>query len=307
VNKFFQTLLRQFFLFLILPIFIFSSSGHYYHTIFLDKKNPFFRESLVSLPFLPSYPVRTSTTPLSNLTAKSVFIFDLDSKVQLFEKNSQNKLPPASLTKLMTALVVLENCNVNSVVTVGKVAKNGSVMGLLEGEKITVEALLYGLLLPSGNDAAYELAKSCLGSVEYFVYSMNNKAQNLGMKDTHFTNPAGFDDPNHYSSAQDLAILAQESLKNETISKIIKTRVINVTDISGRIEHKLVNLNELLNNPEVLGIKTGKTEASGENLILARRKNGHTIVVIILGSQNRFAEGKIISDWVFNNFKWLNF
>jgi len=307
VNKFCQILLRKPFLFLILPIFIFSPGSGYYQTIILGNKDPLFREAPIKLPPTPSYPIKNSTFEMPLVSAKSVYAFDPDSQVSLFEKNTQENLRPASLTKLMTALVVLEHCDPKTIITVGKISENGSLMGLVEGERITIESLLYGLLLPSGNDAAYVLAEGCLGSVEHFVYSMNRKAQYLGMKNTHFTNPAGFDNPNHYSNARDLAILSQESLKNEMISKIIRTKALDVTDISGQMVHGLENLNELLDNPEVLGIKTGRTQAAGENLILARKKNGHTVIVIILGSQDRFSEGRLISDWIFKNFDWRNF
>jgi D-alanyl-D-alanine carboxypeptidase len=307
VNNFCQVLLPKPLLFLILPIFIFNSSGNYYQTITLDKKDPLFKEIPIEFAPISSYPIKNSFAPIANVSARAIYAFDLDSQVMLLEKNSQERLPPASLTKLMTAIVVLENCDPKKVITVGKLSKNGSLMGLIEGESITVESLLYGLLLPSGNDAAYALAKGCLGSVEHFVYSMNEKAQYLGMKNTHFVNPAGFDHPHHYSTVKDLAVLSREALKNGLISKIIKTKKLRTTDISGQIVHELENLNQLLNNPEVLGIKTGRTQKASENLILAREKNGHLIIVIILGSQDRFAEGRLLSDWVFANFTWRNF
>ncbi|OGD85773.1 hypothetical protein A2Z23_02675 [Candidatus Curtissbacteria bacterium RBG_16_39_7] len=307
MNIFCRVLLRRFSLFLILPFFIFNSAGSYYQTITLDKKAPLFRDIPIKLPPIFSYPTKNLIAPTPVVSAKSVYSFDLDSQVPLFEKNSQEKLPSASLTKLMTAIVVLENCDPKKVVTVGKISKNGSVMGLVQNESITMDSLLYGLLLPSGNDAAYVLAAGCLGSVEQFVYSMNKKAINLGMEDTHFVNPAGFDNPNHYSTAKDLTIISREAFENETIREIMRTKEIKVTDVSGQIVHELKNLNQLLANPEVLGIKTGRTQAAGENLILARKKNGHTVIVIILGSENRFSEGRLISDWIFANFSWRDF
>lgn len=302
-----RILLRRSLLCLILPVFIFNSGGGYYQIITLNKKDPIFRESPTELPPMPSYPAKNSISPSPFVSAKSIYAFDLNSGTLLLEKNSGDKLPPASLTKLMTALLVLENCDPKKVITVGKLAKNGSLMGLVQGERISIESLLYGLLLPSGNDAAYVLAGGCLGSVEHFVYSMNLKVKMLGMKDTHLTNPAGFDNQNHYSNARDLAVLAREVLKNELISKIVRTKTLRVTDTLGQTLHELENLNQLLDNPEVLGIKTGRTQAAGENLILAREKNGHSIVVIILGSEDRFGEGRLISDWIFKNFNWHNF
>lgn len=307
MKSFRRIFFKRFALFLILPILVFDTGGSYYHVVNLEIADPIFRKAPIELISVPAYPIKKSFVSFPEVSAKSLYALDLESHVSLLEKNVQDRLPTASLTKLMTALVVLDYCDPKKVVTVNQLPKDGSLMGLFPGEKVTVESLLYGLLLPSGNDAAYALAENCPGSVEQFVYSMNQKAQFLGMKNTHFTNPAGFDDVGHYSTAYDLAILATESLKNELISKIIKTKAFIVTDAGGQAVHQLKNRNDLLSNPEVLGIKTGKTQKAGENLILARKKEGHTIIVIILGSKNRFSEGQLISDWIFGNFSWHNF
>jgi len=306
VINFSQVLLRRSLLLFILPVFIFNSGGGYYQTIILEKKKPLFREDASHLSISLSFPIKKTKNSTPSASAKSVYALDSESRTLLFEKNSNKRLAPASLAKLMTALVTLDYCDPKKTIHVRKVPTNGSLMGLVEGEEITIESLLYGLLLPSGNDAAYVLAESCRDSVEQFVYSMNMKALSLGMKNTHFTNPAGLDESENYTTAYDLAILAQESLKNNLIAKIVKTKEIEITDGSGHKIHQLKNLNELLGNQEFVGVKTGKTQAAGENLIVARRKNNHTIILIILGSENRFADGKLISDWIFDNFQWVD-
>lgn len=248
-------------------------------------------------------PKRTFSEPAPELSAKSVLVIDYASGTTLFEKGSDIKIPPFSLTKLMTALVVLENCRPQDSVKIKRVQKNGTQMGLAIGDDLSVLALLYGLLLPSGNDAADVLARGCSNSIEDFVYSMNLKATDLGMKDTHFTNPSGLESKNHYSTAKDLFLLAQGAISNALISEIVKTKEKEVFDISGKKSYVLKNINKLLGKDGVFGVKTGRGSL-GENLILGVEHDSHKIIIIVLSSEERFLEAEKISGWIFKSYRW---
>lgn len=240
-------------------------------------------------------------------TAKSAVVIDAKTNIVLFEKNSNLKHLPASTTKLMTTLVALEQCLPTQIVTITEIEREGTQMGLEIGDRVSVENLLYGLLINSGNDAAFVLAKACSDSPDHFVVSMNRKAKNLGMVDTHFMNPAGFDNNFQYSTALDLAKLANASISNPLISKIVATKSTVVTD-AGKIKtYYLENVNELLGVVDgIEGVKTGQTEGSLENLITRTTRGGNSIVVAILGSNDRFGESKQLIEWAFKNYQWVN-
>lgn len=256
---------------------------------------------------LQKYPAPSATyQEAPKITATSVVIIDFKGDISLFEKNPNLKHFPASTTKLMTALATLENCSPQTVVTVDQVQKEGTQMGLATGDKVTVEHLLDGLLIASGNDAAYALANSCSGSYQLFIQSMNQKAKDLEMANTHFVNPAGFDDDLQYSTAWDLTKLAKVAVANPLIAKIVATKSTVVTDLTGSKTYYLENVNKLLGIDGVEGIKTGQTEGSLENLITKATRNGNSVIVVILGSQDRFGETKQLIDWVFNNYQWEN-
>ncbi len=241
------------------------------------------------------------------LSAQAATVIDNKTGVTLFEKNPDLKHLPASTTKLMTALVALENCLPQTVVKVGFVEQEGTKMGLAAGDQLTAESLLYGLLVPSGNDAAFVLAYSCGNSYLGFIADMNKKAKDLGMVNTHFVNPAGFDSPLQYSTARDLTKLSRAAVANPLISKIVATRSIVVNDITGTKTYYLENVNKLLGKiPGVEGVKTGQTEGSLENLVAKTTRGGNTIITVVLGSQDRFGEtGKLI-EWAFKNHKWIS-
>lgn len=237
--------------------------------------------------------------------AKSVVVLDAKTGDVLYEKNPTSRLLPASTTKLLTALTALENCSLDQIVTVDYVEKEPTQMGLFYGDKLTVESLLYGLLVSSGNDAAYVLAYSCSPSVADFVSNMNEKARQLGLKNSLFTNPAGFDDPGEYSTAKDLAILARAAVTNPLIAKIVATKTTVVTDVTGNRSYYLENVNKLLGNVDgVDGIKTGQTEGALGNLITKTERNGNIIVTVVMGSVDRFEDSKALIEWAFKNYHW---
>jgi D-alanyl-D-alanine carboxypeptidase len=207
----------------------------------------------------------------------------------------------------MTALIILDKYSLDDVFTVKSVITDGRVMNLVQGEKLTVESLLYGTLVHSANDAAYALAENYPGGVQEFVNQMNKKAKELGLNNTNFTNPVGFDDPNHYTTANDLVALSVYAFQNKTIDKIVSTKSITVSDTTYTYFHELHNVNQLLGKVAgIAGLKTGYTQNAGEVLISVVKKNGESVLFAVLKSADRFGETEKLIDWVFNNFKWLH-
>ena len=239
-------------------------------------------------------------------SAKSILIKDLGCDCTLFEKNSKIRLPIASTTKIMTALVASEYFAANSNLTVKDAAGiSGSTVNLSRGETLSFRSLLYGLLLNSGNDAAFAIAENYSGGVDSFVEAMNKKAKDLNLQNTHFDNPAGFDSNNHFSSAEDLAIIAEESLKNSQLARIFATKETEVLSLDKKFSHKLFNLNKLLSSVVgVLGIKTGTTSLAKENLVGLVERNEHRIITVVLGSDDRFRETTNLIEWTYQNFTW---
>lgn len=239
------------------------------------------------------------------LTAKAAVVMDVASEAILFSKDEKTQLWPASTTKVMTALVVLDSYNLEDIVEIKSPISDGSRMGLIEGEKITVENLLYGLLIQSANDAAYALASYHVNGAGEFVGLMNQKATEIGLENTHFIDPAGFDNQKQFTTASDLAKLALVAMKNRTIAKMVGIPQITVSDTDYIHFHKLRTVNQLLGSvPGVAGIKTGQTENAKENLINLTKRDGKEILTVILGSDDRFGETKTLTFWSFDNFEW---
>ncbi len=245
--------------------------------------------------------------PAPQLTARSATVIDNSTGITLFEISPDIRHLPASTTKLMTALIALENCLPQSQITASFIQKEGAQMGLSEGDSLTVEGLLYGLLVPSGNDAAYVLAYSCANSYDDFIRAMNKKAKELGMLNTHFANPAGFDDQFQYSTARDLTKLARAAVASPLISKIVAAKSVVINDATGTKTYYLENVNKLLGVVAgIEGVKTGQTEGSLENLVTKTTRDNHTIITVVLGSHDRFGESKNLIEWAFGNHQWLN-
>jgi len=260
--------------------------------------------------FLPApapYPVNQKVSEPPELSANSIMAIDVDSMAILYEKNADQKHSPASTTKIMTATVALENYSLDQVltVTVESVKVEGNLIKLVPSEQMTVENLLYGLLVGSGNDAALVLAENFQGGTLDFVVAMNKKAQDWKLANTHFTNPVGFDEEGLFSTARDLARLAIIAIKNPLIGQIVSTPGIVITDVSGQKTHFLKNTNELLGRVAgIYGVKTGWTENAGECLITLAERNGEKVVTVILGSKDRFGETQKLIEWIFQNFTW---
>lgn len=240
------------------------------------------------------------------LSAQSVVVLDLDSNTSLYEKNPDLLLLPASITKLVTALVALESFDPNAVFTFDGQFIDGQKMGLVKDESVRVIDLINALLVYSANDAAYLLAKNYPGGVQGFVSAMNKKAIDLGAFNTHFENPTGFDGGNHKTTARDLVLIAKAALENSEIKAIVRKKEINIESVDGQMKHHLVNTNKLLGEVNgVLGLKTGWTENARENLITYYEKDDHRLLFILLGSQDRFGETKELIDWVNSSYDWL--
>lgn len=277
---------------------------------FFSKKLPLENENLEKL--LPSpapYPQNSEGTSAPDLTAKSAVIIDVDSDVILFDRNANIATSPASTTKIMTALVSLENYRLDQIIEIKDLEKvEGQKMKLFSGEKITVENLLYGLLVASANDAALILARNFPNGEAGFVWAMNQKAKELGLTGTNYKNPVGYDDPDHYSTALDLAKLAIFAMKNSEFAKIAGTQKIIIYDVTGTIPYPISNVNTLVGKlPGVKGVKTGWTQQAGECLVTFIEQDGRKIVTVVLGSEDRFKETEELIKWVFENFTWKNF
>ncbi|MBI4062538.1 D-alanyl-D-alanine carboxypeptidase [Candidatus Gottesmanbacteria bacterium] len=289
----------------LLAVFVLLSPGQNVYTTATVAKPSLFRLSF-PIPSPAPYPVNVGGFyPGSEITASAIVIVDVDSSVVMFERNANLLLSPASTTKIMTALVALDTYDLDEVLTVKNLLTDGQSMKLVVGEKLTVENLLYGTLVASGNDAAFVLADNYPGGVDAFVVAMNEKAKKLKLTKTHFTNPMGFDDAGHKMSAMDLANLARVALANPTVSKMVAIPQITISDVSHTYYHPLTNINELLGKiPGVGGIKTGWTEEAGENLVTLVERNGHNVILVVLHSDDRFAETTALIDWIFGNFRW---
>lgn len=244
-----------------------------------------------------------STFPL--LSAQAVVAIDLETRTTLYEKNSSAPFLPASTTKIVTALTAMDFYPPDLVLEVGKVSVEGQKMKLVEGEKLRVIDLLYGLLIYSANDAAEVLAANFPGGRDFFVTSMNLKAKKYGLENSYFTNPSGLDGASQVTTALDLAKISEIAMQNPTFAKIVATKQITLNSLDGKNSHKLTNINELIGSVDgVLGVKTGWTEEARENLVTYLERDSKRIMIVVLGSQDRFGETKELIDWIFANYEW---
>ena len=263
-------------------------------------------QSVIGIQKINAPPVSKNLSSPS-LTARSVLVKDLATDTILYQKDANYPVPIASTTKIMTALIGSEYFQPNSILTVssGDSGVIGAKVGFMTGEKLSFRSLLYAMLLNSGNDAAYTIADNYTGGINGFVEKMNQKAKDLNLRNTHFENPAGYDDPSHYSSAADLAIITQEALKDSQLVRIFATKETEILSLDKRHTHKLNNLNQLLSSVNgVLGVKTGYTELAKENLVTLVERDNHKILTIVLGSDDRFGESTKLIEWVYYNFTW---
>ncbi len=255
-----------------------------------------------TIPYLDdnfSYPV---------VDARSAVVVDMNSGAVLYEKNIDERRAMASTTKLMTAIVVLDNLKTEQIVTVDyeDTLIEPMKMYLTAGERISVDSLMKALLIPSYNDAALVLARAAgEGEIDKFVEMMNQKALVMGLKNTHFANSHGLDAPEHYSSARDMALIARYALNFDYIADIVATDKTMVYSESGNA-YNLSTTNELFDSYlDVRGVKTGFTDEAGQVLITrAYNDEGQDILCVVMNSPDRFQESKSLIDWTFRVYYW---
>lgn len=251
---------------------------------------------------VPSY-AQPDTSDLDKITTPYMILMEAESGAVLYERSAYVKAYPASTTKIMTCIVALEKCsNIDAKYTCGWEAQNGfgsksSLLGLKYGYIVTIKDMLYGLMLCSGNDCGACLAVATAGTIENFVDLMNQKAAEIGMTGTHYTNPHGLHDDNHYTTAYDMALLMQYALKNEDFREIIKTIEYTVTEANGKFTKTIQTSNKFLYTKEgvdwdqneyeyAIGGKTGETNTAGYCLVEAAEKDGVTLVAVLMGDPN---------------------
>lgn len=234
-----------------------------------------------------------------SVSARAAILMEETSGQVLFEKNADARLPMASTTKIMTALVALENAAPEAMIVTPKeaVGTEGSSVYLFEGETLTLEELLWALLLNSANDAAVAIAFGVAGSVEEFAALMNEKAEALGLENTHFVNPHGLDDPDHYTSARDLATIARAALENPLIREMTATRKKTIPHNGEDGVRLLVNHNKLLRLYNgAFGVKTGFTKRAGRCLVSAAEREGLSLIAVTLDAPSDWADHRAMLD-----------
>ena len=247
-----------------------------------------------------SYPVHATEEPTTYSPA--CLLMDMDSGKILYEKNMEKKRYPASTTKIMTAILALENCDLSEKAAVShnavySIPSGYTTASIQVGEEFTIEQMLYALLLPSANDAAVVIAEHISGSVEEFAKLMNEKAKEIGCKNTHFVNPNGIQNEDHYSTAYDLALMGRYAMQNETFRNIVATTsyTLPATEIYDKEDRILVTTNDLIRSslkdtpgnyyyPYANGIKTGYTSPAGNCIVASAEKDGAELLVVVLGA-----------------------
>ena len=252
----------------------------------------------------------TEAVNIPKINSRYAIVLDRNSKAIIFGKNEKTKTKMASTTKIMTALIVIENTDLNNIVEIsGKAAATGgSRLKIKKGDKITVRDLLYGLMLRSGNDAAVALAEYVGGDISTFAELMNKKAQDIGLLNTHFVTPHGLDEEEHYTTPYELALLTDYALNNKIFSKIVNTKSCSIT-ING-IPRIIGNTNELLGNLNgVYGVKTGFTNGAGRCLVTSIKRGNLDVICVVLGADTkkiRTSDSVKLIEYTFNNFENIN-
>ncbi len=255
--------------------------------------------SVISIIFMSDVKTKTNAS-----SCVSEIVIDADSKRILYESNSDIKRAIASTTKIVTAITVINNFDVKQTLTIKKEWTNieGSSIYLKEGEIFTVEELLYGLMLRSGNDCAVSLACGLSGSISDFCLLMNKQAKDYGAENSHFINPHGLHEENHYSTAKDLAVITAHALKNEFFAKIVRTKSKKIG--IGESARLLNNKNKMLNNyPYATGVKTGYTKKAGRCLVSSANKNGFNLVCVVLDCAPMFERSEELLQQAYSDYK----
>ena len=260
------------------------------------------RPTPMMLPQDSAYPVVEQTIP--PVTAIAAAALDADSGIIFYKKNERLRLSPASTAKIMTALVALDYFKPENILTVHSVIDTqGSGLGLSRGQKLSFEQLLTGALVSSANDAAYTIAENYPGGVPAFVSKMNEKAKELNLYNTHFADPAGLDDDDSFTSAEDLVRLSAIAMRHPLFAQIVNTQQTTVSTIDHQLVAPIKNRNILLGTYGINGVKTGYTEGAGEVLSSSMDINGHRIYTVVMKSRDRFDDTLTLVQYLRENLK----
>ena len=259
-----------------------------------------------ALRSLIAAPRRVAETPPPEVTAQYVAILDEDSGAFLYGSREHERVAPASITKIATTLVALERepdlgRRVDVTVSGSQLAARtgSSIMGLEPGENVSLQTLLYGMMLPSGNDAAEQVALALAGGRETYVNWMNERVLRLGLRDTHFVNPSGLDASGHYSSAYDMALLGREAMRNPVFRQLAGTATFRGDGF------RLANLNRLLGvYPGADGVKIGSTRRAGKTMVASATRDGHRVYVVVMHSSDLPGDTTLLFNWVRRSFAW---
>lgn len=262
---------------------------------------------VICICFFSSIYANSNNVDEVKISSPSAIVIDSLSGRVLYEKDGYSQRKIASLTKVMTAIVVVENVKLDEVVTVktGAGSIGGSTIGVKKGDEITVRALMYGMLMESGNDCAYALAEYVGGNIENFGVMMTEKAKEIGAKDSNFKNPHGLDVEGHYSTAYDMALITKYALNNKIINEIVGTNSITVQ--FGKTVKTFSNTNRLLRTYSPAdGVKTGFTNGANRCLIASASKDDLRVIAVVLGAETtdiRFNDAKTLLDFSLDNYK----
>lgn len=240
------------------------------------------------------------------LSAQHACLYIPEANITVYDKSADERHSMASTTKIMTALIALENSELDRIVTVSEkaVGIEGSSVYLKENDQYTMESLLYALLLQSANDAATAIAIELGGSIEGFAEMMNEKAASMGLTDTHFENPHGLDSENHYTTAKELALITAEALKNPVFKTIVSTYRKTISTVDGESVRTVVNHNKmLLLYEDAIGVKTGFTKKTGRCLVSAAERDGLTLISVTLNASNDWSDHKKLLDYGFGEYE----
>lgn len=251
------------------------------------------------------YPV-IKTGFIPQISAHGAIIMDADSKVVLYAKNSDLRFSPASATKIMTAIVASDYFKPKDLLTVKNSTNEGSTIGLVAGQNFTFEDLLYAMFLPSANDAALAVSENIPGGTAAFVSEMNKKTKYFDLPHTHYGDPVGLLDAQDYTTPFDLARLSSFALDYPLIKTVVSIKEKIITDETGVSVYSLTNLNKLLGIDGVNGIKTGFTEEAGQVLVTSKVEKGKTIIIVVMGSEDRFLDTLKLLNLINNNLIYLS-
>lgn len=278
--------------------------------VYADDENELLNEPIIEENDKKEIEAAASSNTKPTINSRRYAIYDRLSARCIYGKDENKQTAMASTTKIMTAIIVVENCKLEDVVTITAKAAGtgGSTLGINKDDKITVNDLLYGLMLRSGNDAAVALAIHTAGSLEEFANMMNQKAKQLNLKNTHFVTPHGLDNEEHYTTAYELAKITDYALKNKTIAKIVATK--STTIYINEMPRQINNTNELLGNVEgVYGVKTGFTNNAGRCLVTSVKRGDMDLIVVVLGADTRKDRAKDsmkLIEYAFKKYRVIN-